>query len=319
MNADQPEDDQENQCDNFGGKLKGGDDLNTDQLIKFVHGEDKVKVNKLLLLPWDDVLFPYILDHLTWKDLYLLRSVSRSMMDLVHCYLSSLLVVDLAKIGKRFTLQAFGVLSANCYNLRILNLYKCKWISNDLLQNIIEQNPHLTHLNISCCLSVNNNCLQRLAINCKGLKSIQLKECCWTNAIAVAHLALNCPLLEEVDLTSCWEITDDSAIALVIRCPNLRRLSLSNIYGITDSVLMNVAAQSKNLEYLNISGCWHITDYGVRLIGENCKKLERLEVFGCSEVTERSLAFLRLRGVKIDIQPPQRPRLTLFLRHAMGH
>lgn len=231
--------------------------------------DDGVKVQRpvtinLLTIPWNDILFPYVLNKLFWRDLYRLRQVSKSLLDMVDDYFASLTVIDLSMQSTRFTVNAFTILTANCCNLRVLILSGCKWLTNDPLQALIERNPKLTDLNISSCFDVSNSCLQRLAVNCKSLRSIGLKECHWVNAIAVTHLAINCPKLEEVDLTSCWEISDDAAIELILRCSKLKRISLSKIYGITDNVLFALASNSKNLEYLNVSGCWRITDVGVR-------------------------------------------------------
>ncbi|XP_053210900.1 F-box/LRR-repeat protein 15-like isoform X2 [Panonychus citri] len=292
-------------------------ELTNQQTVDNCDGEincSKQSINNLFTIPWDDILFPYILDRLSWKDLYRLRSVSRSMLMLINDYFSSLLMIDLSQLSNRFTSQAFNILTVDCYNLRILNLSNCKWISNDQLQNLIEQNPNLTSLNISSCFDVTNNCLQRLAVTCKGLKSIGLKDCHWINAIAVTHLVINCPNLEEVDLTSCWEISDDAAIEMIFRCTKLRRLSLSKIYGITDRVLLALSSHSKYLEYLNISGCWRVTDHGVRMIGDYCNNLKTIKVGDCRDVSEESLTFLRSKGINVDVPLPPRPRINLFIR-----
>lgn len=220
----------------------------------------------ILTIPWNDVLFPFVLSHLSWQDLFRLRRVSKTMNVMISGYFKSLWNIDLSLVYSRFTLSAFKIITRDKHNLRILTLSSCKWLTNDHLLFLIEHNQSLTSLDISNCIEITNNCLEKLATCCKSLKLIKLKECHWVSGSAVIHLSNSCRNLEDIDLTSCWEIADDSAVEIISRCLFLRRLSLSKIYGITDLVLLALANYSKNLEYLNISGCWRVTDYGIKYV-----------------------------------------------------
>ena len=220
----------------------------------------------ILAIPWNDVLYPFVLSHLSWQDLFRLRRVSKSMKLMVCDYFKSTKNIDLSLVCSKFTLSAFEIITQEKHNLQVLNLSSCKWLTNDHLLVLIERNSGLTYLNVSNCFEVTNQCLEKLAVCCKNLKSIKLKECHWVNGLAVIHLSNNCKYLEDIDLTSCWEIADESAVEIISKCNYLRSLSLSKIYGITDHVLLALATYSKNLEYLNISGCWRVTDYGIRYI-----------------------------------------------------
>lgn len=224
---------------------------------------DKNALN-LLEIPWNDIIFPNILRDLSWRDLFRLRSTSKTARQMIAEYFQSLSVIDLCAVSRRFTAQSFQTVSDNCHNIRILNLCACKWVTSSLLLPVIQNNPNIVVLDICGCYELTNDILHKLATNCRSLKTLKLKDCHWVTSDAITDIGLNCPLLEDVDLGSCWEVSDDSAIDLIMNCSNLRRLSLSKIYGITDRTLFVLASNAKNLHYLNVSGCWRITDYGIR-------------------------------------------------------
>lgn len=274
-----------------------------------------IEIN-LMQIPWNDIIFPFIFKHLSWRDLFRFRGVSQTALIMTNEYFKSLNVIDLCPVSRRFTAQSFERVTNECKNVRILNLANCKWINSELLIPVIEYNPHIVVLDISGCYEVTNDTLHKLALNCKSLKTLKLKECHWVNAFAITNIAFNCSNLEDVNLVSCWEVSDDSAIDLITNCINLKQLSLSKIYGITDRTLNALAVYAKNLEYLNVSGCWRITDYGIRKIGEYCHSLSHLIVGDCRDVTDDSLSYLRSKGIYVDVPIKHRSHhLNAYLNH----
>ncbi|XP_054166746.1 F-box/LRR-repeat protein 15-like [Oppia nitens] len=253
-----------------------------------------------LQIPWNDIIFPYILRYLSWRDLFRLRSVSSAAQQMVSEYFSSLSVIDLTPVRRRFTSHCFDIISRDCHSIRILNLSDCKWISSPQLYGVIANNAQLVVVDISGCYELNNDILHMLATTCKSLKTLKLKDCHWVNGNAIRDIGLNCTFLEDLNLSSCWEVSDESAIDLITHCPNLRQLSLSKIYGITDRTLFTLASNAPNLEYLDVSGCWRITDYGIRKVGEYCNALSHLHVGDCRDVTDDSLSYLKGKGIYID-------------------
>ena len=197
---------------------------------------DKNALN-LFEIPWNDIIFPYILRDLSWRDLFRLRSTSQTAQQMITEYFRSLSVIDLCSVSRRFTAQSFETVSTNCRNIRILNLCCCKWVTTSLLLPVIQNNPNIVVLDICGCYELTNDILHKMATNCRSLKTLKVKDCHWVTSDAITDIGLNCPLLEDVDLGSCWEVSDDSAIDLIMNCKNLIRLSISKIYGITDRTL----------------------------------------------------------------------------------
>lgn len=274
-------------------------DRNNDNIINKTN-DDSIKENEeincqslnssvnFLEIPWNDVIFPYILRYLSWRDLFRLRSTSQMAFQMTTEYFGSLSVIDLSLVSRRFTAHSFHTISNECKNIRILNLSDCKWISSPLLLPVIQSNPNIVVLDISGCYELTNDILHKLATNCKSLKTLKLKDCHWVNGNAITDIGLNCPLLEDVNLGSCWEVSDDSAIDLIMNCHNLKRLSLSKIYGITDRTLFALASNARNLEYLDVSGCWRITDYGIRSDSTVNQMSNYMIIWFCLVSTEKS-------------------------------
>lgn len=248
-----------NQDDNDDKILNDGCDINN----QVVNDLSRIRLSDI---PWDDIIFPKILKYCSWGDLFRMRRLAKWSLNMINQYFKTLTVVDLGPVSRRFTAQAFHCLTVNCTNLRVLNLGNCKWITNEVLIPVIENNPKLIVFDISSCYQLTNACLERLASCCLSLKHLSLKECHWVEAAAIFQIAFHCNQLEEVDLTSCWEVTDDAMIELAARCPNLKRLSLSRIYGITDRTLLALGSYTTQLEFLNVSGCWRITDLGITYV-----------------------------------------------------
>ncbi|XP_013780499.1 F-box/LRR-repeat protein 15-like [Limulus polyphemus] len=258
----------------------------------------------LLNIPWNDVLFVYLIPNLSWADLFRLRRVSSEFKTLVCEYLKVCRKVDISFYNSYFSSDAFKIIINDAFFIHDLILKNCKWLTNDLLCPVFDRNPNILKVDISGCSAVSNPSLQILAVCCPALKYLSLEGCHWVSAAAVESLALHCPGLEVVNLTSCWEVTDQAASTLAACCTRLRSLSLSRIYGITDKTLSMIAGHSSLLEHLDVAGCWRVTDHGIRLVGEYCRILKSLKVQDCRDVTEGSLATLRLR---IEVDRPKNP------------
>ena len=64
------------------------------------------------------------------------------------------------------------VLADNCSNIQDLNLSEAKWIDDELIMPLLQNNHNITSLDLSGCLGLSSRCLQPTIISCKV--SIQL-------------------------------------------------------------------------------------------------------------------------------------------------
>lgn len=253
-------------------------------------------------LSWEDVVFPTVMPMLAAIDLCRLRAVDRQHHEMVHVYITRNKRLDLSDC-KKATKETFRVLTHGAENLRYLNLAGSKWLTDDLLRNVIMENPLLEHINLSACHHLSAGILQTVTIKLKDVHSLILRDCHWVTKDAVQYHIYHQGTgkkLKQVDFTGCWELGDDILVELLSRFPGIRVLRLGNIYSLTDMVMRAVASYCRGIKHLDIKGCWRVTNAGVRLVGEYCRHLKFLEVSDCRDVTEQSLTRLRKKGIRID-------------------
>lgn len=275
-------------------------------------------------IPWDDVLFQYILPLLPVQTLFQLRRVSTLSRAMIREYFSQAKEINIARIAGRVTADAFHILSDDNTNLLRINLRNSKnWLSDELLTPVLKCNPRLQLLDLTNCTSVTNTTLQCLAVNCPNLQKLILRDCVWLSPEGVTVIGLYCKNLEAIDFSGCWNVNDESLTVIVSSCRKLKSVQLAKIYGLTDSSMTVLAKCSNQLQHLNIQGCWRVTDDSIRFLAEYGKNLKMLQIRECHQVTEMTLSKLRANGVKMDkLSPPsQQPRINQLLwslRHRLN-
>jgi hypothetical protein len=114
-------------------------------------------------LPPHDVLFPLIFQQLSPQDWFSLRAVDRTHHHLVSQFLQTNKLLNLSH-NKKLTEQAFRLLTTGAHCLRDLNLAGLKILTDDLLREVIINNPHLVSLELSECHHLTSGILQTVSI-----------------------------------------------------------------------------------------------------------------------------------------------------------
>lgn len=287
-------------------------------------------------LPAEDILFPFIFSRLAACDLFNVRGCNSDLHSLVSTYFSVSRSLDLA-YNKRLTKEAFEIITTSRHHqLRELKLSGLKFLTDDLVRPVLQNNIHLVTVDLSDCHHLTAGILQTLSVSSYQLERLVLRDCHWVtrealdyhshqqglahdNKEVLSQLARHCVRLDpttrpkpskprpranlcEVELTGCWELNDQVLTNFLANFPQLKVVRLGKIYSVTDLFMSGLAKHCRNLELLDITGCWRVSDQGVSLVGEYCKHLAELRVTDCRDVSEQSLGRLRQRGVKIDKQ-----------------
>lgn len=171
-------------------------------------------------IPWDDVLFQYILPLLPLQTLFQLRRVCTTSLQMIKEYFSKTKDINIARIGGKVTADAFHILTHENTNLVRLNLRNSKaWLTDALLIPVLKCNSRLQLLDLTNCTSVTNAVLQCVAVNCSGLRKLILRDCVWLSPEGVTVIGLYCKDLETIDFTGCWNVNDESLSVLINSCP----------------------------------------------------------------------------------------------------
>lgn len=76
--------------------------------------------------------------------------------------------------------QAFNYITQNCTNIVNINLNKCDWLTNDLMETIVLQNfTTLKSISLSHCINLDSSALQPVIIHCRNLKKLSLSNNYW--------------------------------------------------------------------------------------------------------------------------------------------
>ncbi|XJO78574.1 hypothetical protein BDV3_002989 [Batrachochytrium dendrobatidis] len=206
-------------------------------------------------------------------------------------------------------------LSANCINLRQVDLPGCPSITDtfiptlttscpnleilDLaftnvtlisLYNIISNCPSIVELNLTECkpaaTSISNELMQ--IDFSRPLYHLNLRNSAVTDTI-LRFIAIHCPSLTELILESCINVTDNGAMKIINTCPLVEVLDCSFCEKITDVTLQVIAIRASatsggKLQELHLTGCDRITPASILQLVQKCSMLELLVLDGCDQL-----------------------------------
>ncbi|KAL7741507.1 hypothetical protein ACLKA6_000821 [Drosophila palustris] len=257
-------------------------------------------------ISWDDVLIPKMSIYLSLKDLFNLRSCSRTALRFAEAALEKRQEVHLSGNNTSNVQLGFKVLASCCRRLEHLHLARCKWLTDDLLLPLLDNNKQrLSVVNLNECINITALSLQPIIVQCKQLRVLKLSKCQWLTTGAVDALTLHQSKLVEFDISHCGAIGERCLIIFFRKLNKLTILSLANTPSVTDQVLIQIGNYCRELEHINLIGCASISDYGVHALSVQCKRLQSLLIQRCHRITERSLAPLRQQRVLIDRPRPR--------------
>lgn len=216
-------------------------------------------------ISWDDVLIPQLSIYLSLKDLFNLRCCSRTGQGFAESTLEKRQELHLSGNNTRNIQLGFKVLARCCRRLQHLHLARCKWLTDDLLLPLLENNKQrLNAVNLNECINITALSLQPIIVQCKELRILKLSKCQWLTTGAVDALTLHQSKLLEVDISHCGAIGERCLIIFFRKLNKLTILSLANTPSVTDQVLIQIGNYCRELEHINLIGCSSISDYGVQ-------------------------------------------------------
>jgi len=143
----------------------------------------------LTQLPWEDVLFASILPHLEPDDWLALSCT---------CKAFNKMVKEFTKQNKRLVFQPesgsaqiFKQLTRHSVSLRVAAFPFCTWLTDELLQPVVENNLLLERLDISGCNSLTDTLLLRVSVCLTRLTHLTLSHCPWVSGASIDFLAFH--------------------------------------------------------------------------------------------------------------------------------
>ncbi|XP_039403396.1 F-box/LRR-repeat protein 15 isoform X2 [Mauremys reevesii] len=219
----------------------------------------------LLDLPWEDILVPHILCHLSLRQLLSLQRVSKAFQTLIQLYLADMRCFDSSQVGPHLPKAAFCNLLKDNEVLQHLALQNCSdWLTDKELLPVIGQNHHLQEIQLSSCLQLSRHALVAISLSCPNVRSLCLAHCEWVDSLSLRSLADHCKGLESLDLTACRQLKDEAICYLVQKCSRLKSLSLAVNANVGDTAVEEIAKCCRELEHLDLTGCLRVKNESIR-------------------------------------------------------
>merc|ERR1712212_281644 len=114
------------------------------------------------------------------------------------CKSCNKMVAEFIKQNKRLVFppdsgsaQIFKLLTRDSVNLRVAGFPFCTWLTDALLQPVVEQNLLLERLDISGCNSLTDTLLLRVSVCLTRLTHLTLSHCPWVSGASIDFLAFH--------------------------------------------------------------------------------------------------------------------------------
>lgn len=222
--------------------------------------------NIFLCFPLSEICLQNIFIHLSYRDLFNLRAVSKQTLLIVEEYFHRIVRLDLSNSNQfKFHWDHFLLIVQNNKNVRELNLSNCKWIQESGFERWIQKQQNIQIVNLSGSYKVTNTILINMTEQCCSLHTLILQNCNWINCETMLSIIENCHKIQKIDLTSCWNLNDNIIKILFEKHgATLATVILSHIYSLSDATMLVIREHGQILKYLDISFCWRITDVGLK-------------------------------------------------------
>jgi len=174
----------------------------------------------LTQLPWEDVLFDTLLPCLQPKDWLALSSTCKS---------CNRMVTEFIKQNKRLVFppdsgcaRVFKLLTRHSVNLRVAGFPFCTWLTDKLLQPVVEQNLLLERLDISGCSSLTDTLLLRVSVCLTRLTHLTLSHCSWVSGASIEFLAFHHSKREKTRQAIGTKVVEETQYSKMSLCDSLQ-------------------------------------------------------------------------------------------------
>jgi len=229
------------EADGTGGEGSEGSHhagLEWEGILRSFQGGRTIQIDRQLLeqdwgkplltqLPWEDVLFASLLPCLQPNDWL---ALSRT------CKACNKMVSEFIKQNKRLvfppgsgSVKTFELLTRRSVNLRVAGFSFCTWLTDALLQPVVEQNLLLERLDISGCTSLTDTLLLRVSVCLTRLTHLTLSHCPWVSGASIEFLAFHHSKREKTRKAIGTKADEDTQYSEMSLCDSLQIIGHSGL------------------------------------------------------------------------------------------
>ncbi|XP_055678246.1 F-box/LRR-repeat protein 15-like [Lutzomyia longipalpis] len=259
---------------------------------------EAIRETTIFDIPVQDIMVDRIAKFLRWEDLVNLRCCSRSAQELADRLfegLSKLQIIHYTGCLK----GPFPFIFRTCRKLRKIYLSNLAWLTNELLVELLCNNPNLEFFHISLCPKITATGLLPLATHNKKLLFLFMPHMNFDDEFLNLFNQHNHQLLR-VDFAWNKKITGPCLQTFFENQPNLTKIRLTYVKADISTCLQTIAKVCRKLYYMDISHCVvDVDDHVILGIADNCPDIRTM--FTNMNVHCETKKYLRNRGIDTGV------------------
>lgn len=188
-----------------------------------------------------------------------------------------------------------------CLQLAVLNLQHCHQLLDKTLAVIAGGCPNISSLNIGMCSLVTDHGLQEIFVHCHDLRVLSIHSCTGINGTSFQHIS-NCKGLEVLDISYCTALKDFALQHVAEHCKYLLHLDASGCSSLGDDGVLSICRHCENLETLRLMLCDQptLTSHCLGAITKFGQSIRALELTGVRQLTDDDISSLAQHGFGIE-------------------
>lgn len=204
-------------------------------------------------IPVQDIMIDRIAKYLRWEDLVNLRCCSRDARDLADAMFQGLTKLQIIHYTNSHN-GPFPFIFRTCHKLRKIYLSNLAWLTDDLLVELLHNNPHLEFVHISLCTRITARGLIPLATHNKKLLFLFMPHMNFGDDFLNVFNEHNKQLLR-VDFAWNKKLTGPCLQTFFENQPNLTKIRLTYVKADISACLVTISKVCRKLYYIDVSHC----------------------------------------------------------------
>lgn len=175
-------------------------------------------------------------------------------------------------------------------NVLELDLSKCPWLTNSIIQKMVSICPQLKRLKLQSNVQltfVGWGELQKL----RQLQALDISRCNQVSDEDFALILKACAHLVELRVDECKKLTDNAFFSLTRSLPQLLVLSVVRCH-LSDGLLYELVVRCRHIHTLNLTKCLEISEKGLLRALPHARELRRLTIVQCP-ISDEAVAMIR--------------------------
>ncbi|XP_059609445.1 F-box/LRR-repeat protein 15-like isoform X2 [Phlebotomus argentipes] len=185
-------------------------------------------------------------------------------------------------------------IAENCRKLKRIILINQKWLTDDVLYELLINNIHVKIFDIRGSKKITYNGLRPLTEFCKELISISIVDMPMSNEFL---RTLHWIELKKAEFSHATGFNAKSVDLFIRKHPKLECIDLQETGVDVKRILRTIAKTCPNLFFLDVDGCENVSEGAIRNVAQKCSQIKYIVAWVHHQPT---VLLLKNRGIKME-------------------